>query len=136
MWPFIVSSDSGKCILTVATVSPGQVTKFSTIIAFIHVASTGYLADAWRYLTVWGMDGKLNSLCVSFCLMALFFSADTIHNFPVLLLHTWRIGGSLVVMVIVPSLSMVIPSLPGKKHVLLCKMSPASNFFLMRKAKK
>ncbi len=60
---------------------------------------------------VWGMDGKLYTLCISLGLIALSISTDTFHNFAVLLLHPWRMGGLLVVMAIVPSLWMVPPSL-------------------------
>ncbi len=64
-----------------------------------------------------GMDGNLYMLCVSSCLIASSVSANTVKKIAVLLLHPWRTGGSLVVMVIIPFLWMVTPSLPRWKTV-------------------
>lgn len=43
MCPFCVSSDSGWCLLTFATVSDGHVMKKPILMAFIHVSFVGYI---------------------------------------------------------------------------------------------
>ena len=52
-------------------------------------------------------------LSVLFCVCLV----ETVHNFAPFALHPWRTGGSLVVMVRVPSLWIVTPWLPGQKIV-------------------
>ena len=89
--------------------------KFPAFTALYHVSSVGNPAAAWRYLTDWGIDGRMYTLFVSsfgcLCLVV------TVHNFASLLLCPLRTGGSLVMIVIVPGLWIVTPSSPGWKTV-------------------
>ncbi len=62
IWPFWVSSESGKCFQTADVVRLGHVIKFPALIASIHVSLTGNPVGAWRYVIVCGIDGKLYRL--------------------------------------------------------------------------
>ena len=50
-WPFWISSDSGKCLLTFLTMMSGQVRKLPLRIAASQVALVGKPMAPWRYLT-------------------------------------------------------------------------------------
>ncbi len=98
MWPCLVSSDS-------------DIGKFPALIALVQVSSTGWPADAWRYLVVSFGDGKLKTLFASSC-FGLSPSVSTVHKFDPVGLLPLCTGGSLVVMVSVPDLWMVTPLFP------------------------
>ncbi len=59
MWPFCISSDSGKCFMTLAAVSPGNVVRLPFRIAASKVFSVGKPSAAWRYQIVCAVDGRL-----------------------------------------------------------------------------
>ncbi len=75
---------------------------------------TGNHAAAWRYFTVLVIDGRSYAL---FACSLFVSSADTLHNFASFDLHPWRLGGSVIVMEIVPGLWTVTPFSPGWKTV-------------------
>ncbi len=76
---------------------------------------TGNPPAAWRYFTVWLINGRLNILSAhSFFVL---FSADTIYNFAPFDLHPWRMGRLGVIILIMPGLWTVTPVSPGWKTV-------------------
>ncbi len=64
----------------------------------------------WRYFTVLLINGRLYALFAHSFFVS---SADIVHNFAPFDLHPWRMGGSAVVMEIVPGLWIVTPFSPG-----------------------
>ncbi len=73
----------GSVFLTFVLVSLDHVMKFPTLMAFIHVVSTGNPAAVWRYLMDWGIDGKLYTFCTSSLSFSLSFDTDNFHSFSV-----------------------------------------------------
>jgi hypothetical protein len=67
-------------------------------------------------LIVWLIDG-LSYTFATFLHSLSVAAADTVHNFAPFFLHPWSMGGSLVVIVSVPFLLIVTPSLPGRNIV-------------------
>jgi hypothetical protein len=64
----------------------------------------------------WGIDSKLSTIATSLCSLFV-VGADTVHNFAPLFFSPWSTGGLLVVIVSVPFLWIITPSLPGLKIV-------------------
>ncbi len=124
MWPFWVSLESGQYFWTADVVRLGHAIKFPALIASIHVSLTGNPAAAWRYVIDCRIDCNVYILFAS-SLIWLFCFADTIHSFSWLLLHPWRTGGLLVVMVSVPFLWIHTPSSPEWNIVVY----PSSDIF-------
>ena len=58
MWPFCVSSDSGKCFMTLAAVSPGSVVRLPFQIDASRVFLLGKPSAAWGYRIVCAVDGR------------------------------------------------------------------------------
>jgi hypothetical protein len=81
------------------------------LIALIQVSATANPAAAWRYFTVYLIDGMLYALFA--CSIFFPFSAVIVYSFAPFDLHPWRIGGSVLVMVSVPGLCTVAPCSPG-----------------------
>ncbi len=77
---------------------------------------TGLPAAACKYLIVWLVKGKLYTFATLSC-SGFISCVDIFHSFSPLFLHPWSTGGSLVIMVSVPSLWIVTPLLPGLKIV-------------------
>ncbi len=85
-------------------------------------------AAAWRYFTVGLINGRSYTLFAhSFLIL---FSAKTVHNFAPFDLHPWRMGGLIIVFVIMPGLWIVTPVSPGWNTVVYPSL--ANLFMLMR----
>jgi hypothetical protein len=126
--PFCVSADSGKCRQTLDGEIVGHVLKFPALIPLVHVSLTGNLTAAWSYFTVWLIDGRSYAL-FAHSFLVLFF-ADTEHNFAPCDVHPWRIGGSVIAIVIMPGLWIVTPVSPGWNTVVYPSL--ANLFTLVR----
>ena len=97
MWPFWVSSDSGKCREMFSGVMPGNVTRLPCWAAVSNVALVGVPNAAWRNLTTSFVFGFLYTLIAvsatsMFWLIVVSSVTGTIHN-PLLSRHPWRAGG-------------------------------------------
>ena len=103
MCPFWVSSNTGKCLLTLSAVSPGNVTRFPFWAAVSNVAFVGKPNAACTNQTISLIDGRLYTFIsmlatLGHWLLWALSSIGTIHR-PVSFLHPWSTGGNFKVRV-------------------------------------
>ena len=97
MWPFCVSSDSGKCLVTLDTVSAGNVTRLPLRIAVSNVAFVGNPSAACKNLTTSFVDGNSYTFIATSASLGagLHIGASTIGTVqsPPASLHPWSKAG-------------------------------------------
>ena len=103
IWPFAVSSDSGKCFEIFSTVRPGKVTRLPFRAAVSNVAFVGKPSAACKNLTTSFVVGNSYTFIAGLAtsgagLTVASSTMGTIHR-PLAFLHPWSTGGALWVSV-------------------------------------